>query len=66
MENLLKGLFILLFIATGAIAQERTIKGIIAAREAPNPLSKQVLKLKKAAYRTTAAAVSRFSTETID
>lgn len=65
MKNLHKGSFILLFIATGAVAHERTIEGAIAAREAPNPFPKTGTKTKDAIERTTTNANSKFSTEPI-
>ncbi|MGN7987415.1 hypothetical protein ACTJKC_08745 [Pedobacter sp. 22226] len=53
MKQLAQSLFSLLFIATGAIAQERTIKSADVAREGYKDPPEISVKIQNATYRTT-------------
>jgi TonB-dependent SusC/RagA subfamily outer membrane receptor len=61
MNKLLQSLFILLFIATSAIAQDRTITGTVTGQEDGLPLPGVSVKIKGAAGGTTTAADGRYS-----
>jgi len=61
MKKLLQSLFILLFIASSAIAQERTITGTVTAHEDGLPLPGVSVKIKGAIGGTTTGADGRYS-----
>ncbi|WP_029274840.1 SusC/RagA family TonB-linked outer membrane protein [Pedobacter borealis] len=61
MKKLLQSLFILLFIATSAIAQDRTITGTVTAQEDGLPLPGVSVKIKGATGGTTSGADGKYS-----
>jgi len=61
MKKLLQSLFILLFIATSAIAQDRTITGTVTASEDGMPLPGVSVKIKGASGGTTTGADGKYS-----
>jgi TonB-linked SusC/RagA family outer membrane protein len=61
MKKLLQSLFILLFIASSAIAQDRTITGTVTAQEDGKPLPGVTVKIKGTSGGTTTAADGKFS-----
>ncbi|WP_293311058.1 SusC/RagA family TonB-linked outer membrane protein [Pedobacter sp. UBA5917] len=61
MKKLLQSLFILLFIATSAIAQDRTITGTVTASEDGLPLPGVSVKIKGATGGTTTGADGKYS-----
>jgi TonB-dependent starch-binding outer membrane protein SusC len=61
MKKLLQSLFILLFIASSAIAQDRTITGTVTAREDGLPLPGVSVKIKGATSGTTTGADGKFT-----
>ncbi|RZK61726.1 MAG: SusC/RagA family TonB-linked outer membrane protein, partial [Pedobacter sp.] len=61
MKKLLQSLFILLFIAGSAMAQERTITGTVTGKEDGLPLPGVSVKIKGAAGGTTTAADGKYS-----
>ena len=61
MKKLLQSLFILLFIAGSAIAQDRTITGTVTGKEDGLPLPGVSVKIKGAAGGTTTAADGKYS-----
>ncbi|WP_431293469.1 SusC/RagA family TonB-linked outer membrane protein [Pedobacter sp. P26] len=61
MKKLLQSLFILLFIATSAIARDRTITGTVTAQEDGLPLPGVSVKIKGASGGTTTGADGRYS-----
>jgi len=61
MKKLLQSLFILLFVATSAIAQDRTITGTVTGLEDGLPLPGVSVKIKGASGGTTTGADGKFS-----
>jgi len=61
MKKLLQSLFILLFIASSAIAQERTITGTVTGKEDGMPLPGVSVKIKGATGGTTTGADGKFT-----
>src|SRR5690349_16070135 len=61
MKKLLQSLFILLFIASSAVAQDRTISGTVTGKEDGLPLPGVSVRIKGAAGGTTTGADGRFS-----
>ncbi|RZK50296.1 MAG: SusC/RagA family TonB-linked outer membrane protein, partial [Pedobacter sp.] len=61
MKKLLQSLFILLFIAGSAMAQERTITGTVTGKEDGLPLPGVSVKIKGAAGGTTTTADGKYS-----
>lgn len=61
MKKLLQSLFILLFIASSAIAQDRTISGTVTGKEDGLPLPGVSVRIKGATGGTTTGADGRFS-----
>ncbi|SHG79372.1 SusC/RagA family TonB-linked outer membrane protein [Pedobacter caeni] len=61
MKKLLQSLFILVFIAGAAMAQERTITGKVTAKEDGNPLPGVTVKIKNLRSGTQTASDGRFS-----
>ena len=64
MKKLLQSLFVLLFVAVSAMAQERTINGTVTAQEDGLPLPGVSVKIKGTIIGTSTAANGKFSIRT--